>query len=81
MITADGRVIVGVLHGFDQVLNLVLQDCVERVFSAAGVVQNALGLYVVRGENVAAVGKIELELDEGIDWASKKADPIKPIVH
>ena len=33
VITADGRNFVGTLKGFDQVINLILEDTHERVFS------------------------------------------------
>ncbi|KEG13266.1 U6 snRNA-associated Sm-like protein LSm8 [Trypanosoma grayi] len=32
VVTTDGRNLVGVLHAADQLLNLVLTSCVERVF-------------------------------------------------
>ncbi|RNF04573.1 U6 snRNA-associated Sm-like protein LSm8p [Trypanosoma rangeli] len=41
VITTDGRYLVGVLHTADQLLNLVLTSCVERVFDEAG--ENAGG--------------------------------------
>lgn len=45
--------IVGVLRGFDQVLNIVLEKCHERIFSTTeGMVQNVLGLYMIRGDNM-----------------------------
>lgn len=53
VITADGRNIVGLLKGFDQTINLVLEDTHERVYSDdTGVEQIPLGLYIVRGDNV-----------------------------
>jgi hypothetical protein len=33
VITSDGRTIVGMLRGFDQTTNLILEDCHERVYS------------------------------------------------
>jgi U6 snRNA-associated Sm-like protein LSm8 len=40
VITNDGRTIKGTLKGLDQKLNLILEECVERVFSKdAGVEQ------------------------------------------
>ena len=49
--TNDGRMIVGILKGYDQATNIVLDECHERVFSAtAGVEQVILGLYIVRGD-------------------------------
>lgn len=43
----------GTLKGFDQVINLVLDESHERVFSTvSGVDQVILGLYIIRGDNV-----------------------------
>ena len=53
VITNDGRHIVGVLRGYDQVTNVILEDCHERVYSSERAVERApLGLYVIRGDNV-----------------------------
>ncbi|XP_043565535.1 LSM8 homolog, U6 small nuclear RNA associated isoform X2 [Chiloscyllium plagiosum] len=53
VVTADGRMIVGTLKGFDQTINLILDESHERVFSSQqGVEQVVLGLYIVRGDNV-----------------------------
>ncbi len=55
VVTCDGRVIVGLLEGFDQTMNVVLSACHERVFSRERPVAVAqLGTYLVRGENVYA---------------------------
>ncbi|XP_072123677.1 small nuclear ribonucleoprotein-associated protein B'-like [Mobula birostris] len=53
VVTADGRMIVGTLKGFDQTINLILDESHERVFSSQqGVEQVVLGLYIVREDNV-----------------------------
>jgi U6 snRNA-associated Sm-like protein LSm8 len=53
IITNDGRNIVGNLKGFDQCVNVILDECHERVYSStAGVEQVVLGLYVIRGDNM-----------------------------
>lgn len=52
VITADGRIILGVLKGFDQTINLILDDSFERVFTMNGVEQVKLGVFIIRGENV-----------------------------
>ncbi len=53
IITNDGRNIVGALKGFDQAINVVLEQSHERVYSMQeGVVQNPLGLYLIRGDNM-----------------------------
>lgn len=53
LLIGDGRSIVGLLKGFDQLVNIVLEDSHERVYSeAAGVDKIPLGLYIIRGDNV-----------------------------
>jgi U6 snRNA-associated Sm-like protein LSm8 len=82
VITSDGRCIVGVLRGFDTTNNLVLEDCHERVFSPqSGVEQIALGLYFVRGDNVAVVGELDDDLEANQDLSALTAQPLKPIRH
>jgi small nuclear ribonucleoprotein len=46
-----GKVIRGSLHGFDQHMNLLLQDSVELLDDNA----NELGTIVVRGDNVVII--------------------------
>ena len=53
VITTDGRNIVGILKGYDQVQNLILCESHERVFSEqSGVIQQPLGLYIIRGDTM-----------------------------
>lgn len=43
----------GTLRGYDQASNLILEQSHERIFSEdEGVIQNPLGLYIIRGDNV-----------------------------
>lgn len=43
----------GTLKGFDQTVNLILDESHERVFSSgSGVEQVMLGLYIIRGDNM-----------------------------
>jgi U6 snRNA-associated Sm-like protein LSm8 len=42
----------GVLKGFDQTINLILDESYERVFAPSGVEQVKLGVFIVRGDNV-----------------------------
>jgi U6 snRNA-associated Sm-like protein LSm8 len=46
------------MKGYDQAINVILENCHERVYALdAGVEQLVLGLYIIRGDNmcVAAV--------------------------
>ncbi|XP_065302736.1 U6 snRNA-associated Sm-like protein LSm8 isoform X2 [Dermacentor albipictus] len=74
IITADGRHIVGTLKGFDQTINLILDESHERVYSSDhGVEQVPLGLYIVRGDNVMTnvILKFEFMQREGTSHKGK----------
>ncbi|GHJ87640.1 hypothetical protein NliqN6_4042 [Naganishia liquefaciens] len=81
VILYDGRVIVGTLKAFDLRSNVVLSDCVEREFSAEeGVEMVPLGLYMIKGDNVAVIAEIDTDKDATIDFSSIRADPL-PQIH
>ena len=78
IVTSDGRIIIGTLRGFDQTINIILDDSYERVFSSTdGVEQVLLGLYIIRGDNVALIGEIDEDLDKSIDFSRMRADPLQ----
>lgn len=82
VITADGRTIVGTLKGFDQTINLVLDESHERVYSSSsGVEEVILGLYIVRGDNVAIVGEVDEDADKQLDLEHIKAEPLNAVSH
>lgn len=82
VVTNDGRVIVGLLKGFDQATNVILEECHERVFSSdKGVEQVVLGLYLVRGDNIAVVGEVDEDADAELVLDEIMAEPLKPVVH
>ncbi|XP_018468348.1 sm-like protein LSM8 [Raphanus sativus] len=82
VITNDGRNIVGVLRGFDQATNIILDESHERVFSTkVGVQQLVLGLYIIRGDNIGVIGELDEELDASLDLSKLRAHPLKPVVH
>ncbi|KAJ1918176.1 U4/U6-U5 snRNP complex subunit lsm8 [Tieghemiomyces parasiticus] len=79
-VTNDGRVLVGLLKGFDQMINLVVSECVERVYAEdEGVEMVDLGLYFIRGDNVAVVGLVDKESDENIQFATVRAKPLSEV--
>ncbi|KAK8689278.1 hypothetical protein V6N13_088000 [Hibiscus sabdariffa] len=82
VITNDGRNIVGVLKGFDQATNIILDESHERVYSTKeGVQQLVLGLYIIRGDNISVVGELDEELDSALDLSNLRAHPLKPVIH
>uniref|UniRef100_A0A4W3I451 U6 snRNA-associated Sm-like protein LSm8 n=1 Tax=Callorhinchus milii TaxID=7868 RepID=A0A4W3I451_CALMI len=73
---------IGTLKGFDQTINLILDESHERVFSSQqGVEQVVLGLYIVRGDNVAVIGEIDEETDSALDLGNIRAEPLNSVVH
>lgn len=73
VITSDGRSMIGVMRGFDQVCNVVLEKCVERIFAKdKGVEIVPLGLHVIRGDNIAMVGEVDADRDAKIEWGNKQ---------
>ncbi|KAG0463006.1 hypothetical protein HPP92_021482 [Vanilla planifolia] len=82
VITNDGRNIVGILKGFDQATNIILDESHERVYSTKeGVQQLVLGLYIIRGDNISVVGELDEELDANLDLSKLRAHPLKPVIH
>ncbi|XP_050539793.1 U6 snRNA-associated Sm-like protein LSm8 [Daktulosphaira vitifoliae] len=81
IITSDGRNFVGTLKGFDQTINIILDDSHERVYSPSqGVEQVILGLHLIRGDNVAIIGEVDEMMDSTIDLSTIKAEPIGSVV-
>lgn len=73
LLTFDGRTVVGKLSGFDQSCNVVLEKSVERVFCKGQLPKTiGLGLFVVRGDNVAVIGQLDDEREAASQWASAK---------
>ncbi|KAF5290120.1 hypothetical protein FQA39_LY14901 [Lamprigera yunnana] len=82
IITSDGRNFIGTLKGFDQTINIILDESHERVYSTAtGVEQVMLGLHIIRGDNVAIIGLIDEELDNRLNLSNIKAEPLNSVVH
>lgn len=82
MITCDGRNIVGLLKGFDQTVNLILDMAHERIYSPdAPVEQVPRGLCIIRGDNIACVGEVDEDKDLAIDFDTVRGQLLKPVIH
>ncbi|KAJ3513173.1 hypothetical protein NMY22_g15119 [Coprinellus aureogranulatus] len=80
LILQDGRVIIGVLAGFDQKSNVVLSDSKERVYSMdEGVEEIPLGLYLVKGDMIILIGELDEAIDQSTDLSTIRAEPLPPI--
>lgn len=94
LLTNDGRIFVGILHGFDSSTNITLITAHERIYSReAGVGVKQLGCQIIRGDMLyisyyilciiirAIVGLIDESVEETIDYENTRANPIPPIMH
>ncbi|KAI7832089.1 hypothetical protein BX661DRAFT_179783 [Kickxella alabastrina] len=82
VIMNDGRLVVGMLRGLDQTTNIIMQGCQERIFSEdEGVEVVDLGLYMIRGDNIAIIGLINEEADNALDLESLRGETLQPVKH
>jgi len=63
VVLRDGRKLIGTLRSFDQFANVVLENCFERIYVDERYGEKAMGLYVIRGENVVLLGELDEEKD------------------
>jgi len=82
IITTDGRLLVGHLRGYDQTTNLILSAAQERTISPdePGTTED-LGLYILRGDNVALVGETDDEKDQSINWTDVRGATLGDTKH
>lgn len=86
VITTDGRNLIGVLHSADQVLNVVLTSCIERVLAPHDadkpqpVEEVQLGVLMIRGSDVVSVALIDVYEEARTDatqWTGRDMPPAK----
>lgn len=83
VVTCDGRLITGTLAGYDQLQNLILKGAEEKVYSGTDTEVEVvpLGLYVIRGDNVAVIADTRDQDDDNkISWETQPANPIRPLM-
>ncbi|CDZ96292.1 Small Nuclear ribonucleoprotein splicing factor [Phaffia rhodozyma] len=76
----DGRLISGNFKGHDPHTNIILSNSVERLFSTDEPVELVpLGLYMIRGDNIALIAELDPDLEASFDFSEARAEPINPI--
>ena len=69
VIMKGDKEVVGTLRGYDQVTNVILEDCAERVYSSeSGVEEAPLGVYMIRADNVCVNARRRRRGGRGIEW-------------
>jgi U6 snRNA-associated Sm-like protein LSm8 len=82
VLTSDGRLLSGILKGYDQLQNLILQTSYEIVYSLDSPPEKIeLGLFVIRGDNVAIIadGLIGGISEKDEEMEDVRAEPINEI--
>lgn len=70
------------IQGYDQLINLILDDTHERIFSTtAGMEQISLGLKIIRGDNVSVIGLVDEAVEHSVDFSKVRGEPLNPVVH
>lgn len=78
VISTEGRVFTGELLSYDKSVNIILKDCMEKVYSeSTGVKFHKIGIYILRGDNVAIVSEIVQSLEKEINYEEVKGKQIK----
>lgn len=76
---------VGRLLTCDQSMNLVLQEAIERIIrpidDGLPSEEVPLGLYIIRGDSVAVVGRVDEEIDGQISWEKVHGEAIGTTRH
>ncbi|KIM23743.1 hypothetical protein M408DRAFT_332130 [Serendipita vermifera MAFF 305830] len=77
LVMQDGRVVMGILVGWDQKSNIILSECIERRFSLeSGAVDTSLGVYMVKGDQICLVGELDTGVDDATQWSEIRAEPL-----
>ncbi len=77
VITIEGRVFIGNLISFDKNMNIVLDNCIERIYNKnKNIREEKIGYYFIKGDNVALISDGG-DLKKKEDISHIKADPIK----
>ena len=80
VITIEGRVFIGVLISFDKNTNIILDNCIERIYSInKPIKEEKIGYYFIKGDNVALITDSG-ELQKKEDISHIIAPPIKEFV-
>ena len=80
VITIEGRVFIGTLISFDKNINIVLDNCIERIYDKnKAIKEEKIGYYFIKGDNVALISDGG-ELKKKEDISHVKAEPIKEFV-
>ncbi|ORX37558.1 RNA cap binding protein [Kockovaella imperatae] len=71
VVLRDGRKLIGVFRSYDQFANFLLESTVERLHHQLDYADKDIGVLLIRGENVVALGEIDLIAEDQV--------PLRPV--
>ncbi|KAL1412591.1 hypothetical protein Q8F55_000338 [Vanrija albida] len=77
VVLRDGRKLIGVLRSYDQFANFLLESAVERLHFKFEYSDVDIGVLLIRGENVVALGEVDLIAEDNIPLRPVPADEIR----
>lgn len=78
ILTADGKLFIGILEGYDQNTNVILSKSQEReFFTDKSSFEKPLGGIIIRGDDVICVGEIDEKVEELVDYSEIFAEKLK----
>jgi U6 snRNA-associated Sm-like protein LSm8 len=81
VISNEGKIFLGELISYDSSINIILKNTIERIFSEDNnVIEQKMGLFMLRGDNVAIISEIEQEIEKKIDYSKIKGKKLKEFV-
>ena len=78
--TVDGRHLLGMLRGLDDIFNAVMSECVERIYNVdKEPMVIPFGTYMVRGDSIACVGLVDVQSEALQDVRLLRCPPLSQI--
>ncbi|KAF2498098.1 hypothetical protein BU16DRAFT_525658 [Lophium mytilinum] len=79
----DDKFIQGVMRSYDNYGNIVVKDSIEKIYSHAQKLFADVprGMFIIRGENIAMIGEIDLDKDDDIPagWTRAEVEVVFPL--
>ncbi|RSH81012.1 Sm-like protein [Apiotrichum porosum] len=77
VVLRDGRKLTGVLRSYDQFANFLLESTVERLHYKFEYSDVDIGVLLIRGENVVALGEIDLIAEDNLPFVEIPLDEMR----
>ena len=82
VISNEGKIFLGELISYDSSINIILNNTIERIFSDTNnVIEQKMGLFMLRGDNVAIISEYNLNKEKLTDYSNIKSNKLKEFLN